>query len=184
MFPWLELSIKNLIMAHMSQRGEEASHRGSSWDCLCCQQEKGGGPSYFDVHVSLCGLVTIKKKNYSDQLERICESFKIHRELKSILGDETIEVTKHSQAKKLGAIATFLDIPVTVSPNKSLNSSNGVICSRDLQCFSEEKMMEELSGVTHARRIKVRRSEDKIQTDTVSLPLTARSRRVEFVRDT
>ncbi|GFO46965.1 hypothetical protein PoB_007347000 [Plakobranchus ocellatus] len=61
--------------------------------------------------------------------------FKIHRELKSILGDETIEVTKlgsgdlmvelksNDQAKKLGAIATFLDIPVTVSPHKSLNSS-------------------------------------------------------------
>ncbi|GFO46829.1 RNA-directed DNA polymerase from mobile element jockey [Plakobranchus ocellatus] len=107
--------------------------------------------------------------------------FKIHRELKSILGDETIEVTKlgsgdlmvelksNDQAKKLGAIATFLDIPVTVSPHKSLNSSKGVIRSRDLRCCSEEEMVEELSGVTHARRIKVRRGEDKIQTDTVVL---------------
>ncbi|GFN97255.1 hypothetical protein PoB_002376100 [Plakobranchus ocellatus] len=46
--------------------------------------------------------------------------FKIRRELKSILGDETIEVTKigcgdlivelklNEQAKKLGAISTFL----------------------------------------------------------------------------
>ncbi|GFO13719.1 ubiquitin-protein ligase e3b [Plakobranchus ocellatus] len=105
--------------------------------------------------------------------------FKIHRELKSILGDETIEVTKlgsgdlmvelksNDQAKKLGAIATFLDIPVTVSPHKSLNSSKGVIRSRDLRCCSEEEMVEELSSVTHARRIKVRRGEDKIQTDTV-----------------
>ncbi|GFO41938.1 RNA-directed DNA polymerase from mobile element jockey [Plakobranchus ocellatus] len=107
--------------------------------------------------------------------------FKIHRELKSILGDETIEVTKlgsgdlmvelksNDQAKKLGAIATFLDIPVTVSPHKSLNSSKGVIRSRDLWCCSEVEMVEELSGVTHARRIKVRRGEDKIQTDTVVL---------------
>ncbi|GFO25224.1 RNA-directed DNA polymerase from mobile element jockey [Plakobranchus ocellatus] len=107
--------------------------------------------------------------------------FKIHRELKSILGDETIKVTKlgsgdlmvelksNDQAKKLAAIATFLDIPVTVSPHKSLNSSKGVIRSRDLRCCSEEEMVEELSGVTHARRIKVRRGEDKIQTDTVVL---------------
>ncbi|GFO42414.1 RNA-directed DNA polymerase from mobile element jockey [Plakobranchus ocellatus] len=107
--------------------------------------------------------------------------FKIHRELKSILGDETIEVTKlgsgdlmvelksNEQAKKLGAITTFLDILVTVSPHKSLNSSKGVIRSRDLRCCSEEEMMEELSGVTHARLIKVRRGEDKIQTDTVVL---------------
>ncbi|GFO26995.1 nucleic-acid-binding protein from mobile element jockey [Plakobranchus ocellatus] len=54
---------------------------------------------------------------------------------------------------------------MTVSPHKSLNSSKGVIRSRDLRCCSEE----ELSGVTHARRIKVRRGEDKIQTDTVVL---------------
>ncbi|GFN87759.1 hypothetical protein PoB_001426500 [Plakobranchus ocellatus] len=73
------------------------------------------------------------------------------------------------QAKKLGAIATFLDIPVTVSPHKSLNSSKGVIRSRDLLCCSEEEMVKELSGVTHAWRIKVRRGEDKIQTDTVVL---------------
>ncbi|GFO17359.1 Gag-like protein [Plakobranchus ocellatus] len=77
----------------------------------------------------------------------------LHRELKSILGDETIEVTKlgsndlmvelksNDQAKKLGAIATFLDIPVTVSPHKSLNSSKGVSLSRDLRCCSEEEMV-------------------------------------------
>ncbi|GFO47650.1 hypothetical protein PoB_007415500 [Plakobranchus ocellatus] len=52
--------------------------------------------------------------------------FKIHKKLKSIQGDETIEVTKlrsgdlivelksNDQAKKLGAIAAFLDIPVDV----------------------------------------------------------------------
>ncbi|GFO45336.1 RNA-directed DNA polymerase from mobile element jockey [Plakobranchus ocellatus] len=89
--------------------------------------------------------------------------FKIHRELKSILGDETIEVTNlgsgdlmvelksNEQAQKLGATTTFLDTPVTVSPHKSLNSSKGEIRSRDLRCCSEEEMMEELSGVTHAR---------------------------------
>ncbi|GFO50012.1 protein lmbr1l [Plakobranchus ocellatus] len=49
---------------------------------------------------------------------------------------------------------TLQDIPVTVSPHKSLNSFKGVIRSRDLKCCSEEEMVEELSGVTHARRIK------------------------------
>ncbi|GFO49475.1 proteasome subunit beta type [Plakobranchus ocellatus] len=103
--------------------------------------------------------------------------FKIHRELKSILADETIEVTKlgsgdlmfelkaNEQPKKLGAITTFLDIPVTVSPHKSLNSSKIVIRSCDLRCCSEE----ELSGITHAQRITMHRGEDKIQTDTVAL---------------
>ncbi|GFO49997.1 Gag-like protein [Plakobranchus ocellatus] len=72
-----------------------------------------------------------------------------------------VELKSNDQAKKLGAIATFLDIPVTVSPHKSLNSSKGNICSRDLRYCSEEEMVEELSGVTHARCIKVCRGEDK-----------------------
>ncbi|GFN88224.1 RNA-directed DNA polymerase from mobile element jockey [Plakobranchus ocellatus] len=141
-------------------------------------KRKGGGPSYFDEHVSLCELVAIKKI-YGDQFERIREGG--HRELKSIQCDKTIEVTKlgngdlevelksNDQAKKLGAIATYLGIPVTVSPHKSLNSSKGVIPSRGIRCCSEEKMVEELSGVTHARRINVRRGDDKFRTDTVFL---------------
>ncbi|GFN84497.1 Gag-like protein [Plakobranchus ocellatus] len=104
----------------------------------------------------LHGLVTIQlmvisSKGYAKVANR--SIFNIHRELKSILGDETIEVTKfgsddlmvelksNDQAKKLGAIAAFLDIPVTVSPHKSLNSSKGVIRSRDLRCCSEEEMV-------------------------------------------
>ncbi|GFO39486.1 LINE-1 retrotransposable element orf2 protein [Plakobranchus ocellatus] len=79
------------------------------------------------------------------------------------------ELKSNDQAKKLGAITKFLDIPVTVSPHKSLNSSKGVIRSRDLRCCSEEEMVEDLSAVTQAWRIKVLRGEDKIQTDTVIL---------------
>ncbi|GFN86911.1 hypothetical protein PoB_001341700 [Plakobranchus ocellatus] len=82
----------------------------------------------------------------------------MHRELKSILGGETIEVIKlgsgdlkielksnDQQAKKLGAITTFLDIPVTVSPHKSLNISRGV------------------------RRMKARRVRTEFKPDTVFL---------------
>ncbi|GFN81869.1 RNA-directed DNA polymerase from mobile element jockey [Plakobranchus ocellatus] len=77
-----------------------------------------------------------------------------------------VELKSNDQAKKLAAIATFLDIPVTVIPHKSLNNCHGVIRSRDLRCVSR-RVVEELSGITHARRIKVRRDEDEIQTDTV-----------------
>ncbi|GFO14564.1 hypothetical protein PoB_004106900 [Plakobranchus ocellatus] len=115
--------------------------------------------------------------------------FKIDRELKSILGDETIEVNKlvsgdlmvklksNDQAKKLGAIATFLDIPVTVSPHKSMNSSKVVIRNRDL-CVARRRWWRRHSRSRikvrrgeerrHSRsRIKMRRGEDKIQTNTV-----------------
>ncbi|GFO24961.1 Gag-like protein [Plakobranchus ocellatus] len=150
----------------MSRRGEEALHRGSSWGCLCCQQEEGGGPSYFEEHV--------------DQLERWPTGHLLRSILKSIMVDETIEVTKlgsgdlmvelksNDQAKRLGTIATFLDIPETVSPRTILNSLEKVFRSRDLRCCSEEEMVEELSGVTHARRIKVRRVKTKFRPTSSS----------------
>ncbi|GFN95210.1 RNA-directed DNA polymerase from mobile element jockey [Plakobranchus ocellatus] len=62
-----------------------------------------------------------------------------------------------------------LDIPVIVNLHKNLNISKGVIRRRDLRSCSEEEMVEELSDITHARGIKVRRDEDKIQTVTVVL---------------
>ncbi|GFN74635.1 RNA-directed DNA polymerase from mobile element jockey [Plakobranchus ocellatus] len=80
-----------------------------------------------------------------------------------------VSLKSNDQTKKLGAITTFLNIPVTVSPHNSLNNSKGVIRSSDIRCCSEEEMVEELSGVTLARRIKMRRVEDRIQTDTVFL---------------
>ncbi|GFO00804.1 Gag-like protein [Plakobranchus ocellatus] len=82
-----------------------------------------------------------------------------------------VELKSNDQAKKLGAIATFLDIPVTVSPHKSHNSFKGVIRSRNLWCCTEEEMVEELSGVTHARRIKVRRAMTKFRPTPSSCPL-------------
>ncbi|GFO04459.1 hypothetical protein PoB_003096400 [Plakobranchus ocellatus] len=126
-------------------------------------KQEGAEPSYFDEHISLCELVTIQKfmmnslKGSAKVADRL--PFKIHRELKSILGDETIEVTKlgsgdfmvvlksNDQAKKLGAIVTFLDITVTLSPQKSLNSSKGVIRCRDLCCCLDKEMVEEQSGL-------------------------------------
>ncbi|GFN74857.1 Gag-like protein [Plakobranchus ocellatus] len=128
-------------------------------------------------------FMVISSKGSAKVADRL--PFKTHMELKLILGDETIEVTKlgsgdlmvelksNDQVKKLGAITIFLDIPVTVSPHKSLNSSKKVIRSCELRCCSEEEMVEELSDasrcVTNARRIKVRRGEEKIQTDTIVL---------------
>ncbi|GFO04529.1 RNA-directed DNA polymerase from mobile element jockey [Plakobranchus ocellatus] len=88
-------------------------------------------------------FMVISSKGFAKVADR--SPCKVHKKMKSILGDETIEVTKlgsgdliielksKDQATKLGAIATFVDIPVTVSPHKSLNSSKGVIRSRDLR---------------------------------------------------
>ena len=65
--------------------------------------------------------------------------FKINRELIRILGAEPHGVTKQrsgdlmvelrskEQERKLKRVSSFLDIPVTVRPHKSLNTSRGVI---------------------------------------------------------
>ncbi|GFO34678.1 Gag-like protein [Plakobranchus ocellatus] len=57
----------------------------------------------------------------------------------------------------------------TPNAHKSLDTSKGAIRSRDSRYCSKEEMVEERSGITHARRIKVRRDEDKIQTDVAVL---------------
>ena len=107
--------------------------------------------------------------------------FKIHKELVRILGVEPHGVTKERsgdimvelrselQHLKLGKVTEFLGMPVTVEAHKSLNSSKGVIRHRDFRPCSEEEIVEELPGVIHARRIKVRKGADRVPTDTIVL---------------
>ena len=115
-----------------------------------------------------------------DQPVASLSPFKIQRELVKILGSDAFEVSKLNsglmvelrsleQLKKLESISTFVDIPVTVSAHKSLNSSRGVIRHRDLRDCSETEIVEEMANVTHARRISVRRGEDMVKTDTIVL---------------
>ena len=75
--------------------------------------------------------------------------FKINRELVKILGAEPHGVTKQrygdlmvelrskEQERKLERVSSFLDIPVTVRPHKSLNTCRGVIKNSDFQDCTE-----------------------------------------------
>ncbi|GBM09000.1 hypothetical protein AVEN_229039-1 [Araneus ventricosus] len=78
------------------------------------------------------------------------------RKLRS--GDLLIEVNSRTQAQNIVKIKTFRSIPVSVSSHISLNSSKGVI-SCELLNFTTEDITKELKsqGVTHLRRISVRR---------------------------
>ena len=62
-------------------------------------------------------------------------------------------------------------IPIIVNPHTYLNSSKGVIRSRDLESVSEEEICENLSsqGVTSVKRIKVRRNNELVRTNTFIL---------------
>ncbi|GBM68549.1 hypothetical protein AVEN_155846-1 [Araneus ventricosus] len=78
-------------------------------------------------------------------------------------GDLLVEVESPKQITKLNSLST---IPVTVNPHATLNSSKGVISCGELLHESVEKITEELSsqGVTHVRRITIRRDGQLLNT--------------------
>ena len=107
--------------------------------------------------------------------------FKINRELIKIMGAEPHGVTKQrsgelmvelrskEQERKLERVSSFLDIPVTVRPHKSLNTSRGVIKHSDFQDCTKEEFVDEFPDVIHARRIHVRKGDVRIPTNTIVL---------------
>ena len=63
------------------------------------------------------------------------------------------------------------NIPIKVSAHTSLNSSKGVIRSRDLEGVSEDEMLDNLSsqGVSAVKRINIRRNNELVPTNTFIL---------------
>ncbi|KAK6186844.1 hypothetical protein SNE40_006112 [Patella caerulea] len=86
-------------------------------------------------------------------------------------GTLLIECAKEQHATMLLQSTSLADIPIKVSPHRSLNSSRGVIRCRDLEGSSEDEMVEYLSpqGVSHVKRISIRRGDKVIPTSTYIL---------------
>lgn len=86
------------------------------------------------------------------------------KKLKS--GDFLIETTSDIQTNCFLAAKSISSIPISVSPHNSLNSSRGVISEPDLQNCTEEEIVHELSssGVTHVKRITIKRANEFIKT--------------------
>ena len=63
------------------------------------------------------------------------------------------------------------NIPIKVSAHTSLNSSKGVIRSRDFEGVSEDEMLDNLSsqGVSAVKRIHIRRNNELVPTNTFIL---------------
>jgi len=76
---------------------------------------------------------------------------------------------KHSRCLLKSKI--FCNISITVTAHSSLNSSKGVIRSRDLEGVSEDEICKNLSsqGVKTVKRINVRRNNELIPTNTLIL---------------
>ena len=86
-------------------------------------------------------------------------------------GSLLVECLTESHSTCLLKSTIFCNIPINVSPHSSLNSSKGVIRSRDLEGVSEDEMVENLSsqGVTSVKRIQIRRNNEFIPTNTLIL---------------
>ncbi|GBN95774.1 hypothetical protein AVEN_200050-1 [Araneus ventricosus] len=98
------------------------------------------------------------------------------RKLRS--GDLLIEIATRQQAQQIIQLKYLDTIPVTVSAHATLNSSKGVISCGELLHVPMEEALKgfQPQGVTHVRRIKIRRNGHLI--DTKHLILTFHSPKI------
>ena len=80
-----------------------------------------------------------------------------------------VETTRKSQTENLLRTKTFFNLPVEVSEHKTLNSSEGIIRDKALKGESDDNIREYLQGVTAAKRFKVRKGHDFVDTNTILL---------------
>lgn len=81
-------------------------------------------------------------------------------------GDLLLEVIDKHQFGKLNGLVSFGDIPVTVTPHRSMNSVLGVVSDMDLLDLTEAELLEgwQNQNVTHVQRIVIRRDNKEIPT--------------------
>jgi hypothetical protein len=86
-------------------------------------------------------------------------------------GDYLAEVDKQTLSQDIRLIKTIQDIPISVIPHKTLNSSKGIIKCRDISMCSEEEILENLldQGVCNVKRIRVKRNGSLVATHTYIL---------------
>ncbi|XP_055924574.1 uncharacterized protein LOC129956667 [Argiope bruennichi] len=81
-------------------------------------------------------------------------------------GDLLVEVGSSKQSKQIAMLKNMSTIPIQVSPHPTLNSSKGVISCGELLNVSVEDITKDLKnqGVTHVRRISIRRDGQLLKT--------------------
>ncbi|GBN72217.1 hypothetical protein AVEN_51029-1 [Araneus ventricosus] len=77
-----------------------------------------------------------------------------------------VEVQSRKQSQQIVKVQTFFNIPVTVSPQATLNSSKGVITCGEFLNVPTEEILKEFGGqgVSHVRRISIRRDGQLLNT--------------------
>ncbi|GBN23203.1 hypothetical protein AVEN_41293-1 [Araneus ventricosus] len=85
---------------------------------------------------------------------------------KLLSGDLLVEVHSRKQSQQIVKVKNFSNIPISVSPHASLNSSKRVITCGELLNVATEEILKELQsqGVSHVRRISIRRDGQLLNT--------------------
>jgi hypothetical protein len=86
-------------------------------------------------------------------------------------GAVLIEVTSKAQADKALKMTNWIDVPVKVSPHRSLSMSKGIIRCRDLHDCSDDEILDALmpEGVTNVKHIFSNKNGIKSPTNTFVL---------------
>ncbi|XP_055924436.1 uncharacterized protein LOC129962132 [Argiope bruennichi] len=81
-------------------------------------------------------------------------------------GDLLVEVSSRKQANQIQKLKALATISVIVTPHQSLNTSKGVITCGELLNVPIEEITSEMKsqGVTHVRRIAIRRDGELLET--------------------
>lgn len=81
-------------------------------------------------------------------------------------GDLLLELRDQMQHQKLSNLKSFGDVPVTVTPHRTMNTSRGVVSDDDLMGLTEAELVEGWSdqNVLNVKRISMRRDGKEIQT--------------------
>lgn len=91
-------------------------------------------------------------------------------------GSVLIEVTCKAQAERALGMTNWVDsslnpVAIKATPHRSLNSSKGIVRSRDLRDCSDEEVLDALrpSGVVHVKRIMSKKDGTSLPTNTLIL---------------
>ena len=86
-------------------------------------------------------------------------------------GDLLIEVDRETHSTKLLAITELAQVPVKVSPHRTLNTSKGVLKTPELKNTTREELLTQLKkqGVTDARMVTNKKNGEMIRVNTAIL---------------
>jgi hypothetical protein len=126
-----------------------------------------GAISPFKIHDAVIDILSPPNPNNKKEIKKE----KPQKMTKLSSGDFLIEVNKETHSKKLRQIKSLLNIPASVVPHKTLNSSKGIIRCKDISMCTEEEILEGLvdQGVINVKRIRVKRDGALVATHTYIL---------------